>query len=344
VPLGHFGDRFPSVTARLLQAKLRGRVGHAYLFAGDDTELLSEFVSAWVAVCACASPQPDGDACGACESCLQLAGGHYAGLFEVRPQSKSRRILIDDIRGLEHQLGLVFGRGRLKVGLIAEADCMGEEAQNAFLKTLEEPSPGTLLVLYTTQARGLLPTIRSRCQFISLLRNRQCYERARALGVFSALAGLRPGAGAKAGLSAANRFSAILSGLRSDAEEAIGDESDSRWEAVAADDRVLKRRLAEAHAARIEAEYLRLRAGVLDAVHAWFLQQLLITAGVTRAQLPHPELLDAAGPEGDALSQVAWPRAVGNLELADELLRCLSSNVNERLALEAFCLSVSERR
>ena len=221
---------------------------------------------------------------------------------------------------------------------------MGEEAQNAFLKTLEEPSPRTLLALYTTRPRSLLPTIRSRCQFISLLRNRQCYERAMAWGVFEALSGLRSGAGAKAGLSSASRLAGILSSLRSEAEESVGDERDSRWESVAADDKSLRRRLEDAHEAQLEAEYLRLRQGVLDAVHAWFLQQLLVALGSDPGLLPHPELLDAAAETTEGVPPVPPSRAVANLEFTEELLSCLRSNVNERLALEAFCLSVTEKQ
>ena len=81
----------------------------------------------------------------------------------VRPRSKSRRILIDDIRGLEGSMHLSAPSGMWKIGVIVDADRMFDEPANAFLKTLEEPPPGCLLLLLTANADILLPTIRSRC-------------------------------------------------------------------------------------------------------------------------------------------------------------------------------------
>jgi DNA polymerase-3 subunit delta' len=81
----------------------------------------------------------------------------------VEPQSKSRRIRIDEIRELERPLYSMAPAGKWKVAVIAEADRLMDQAANAFLKTLEEPPPQCLLLLLTDNPRRLLPTILSRC-------------------------------------------------------------------------------------------------------------------------------------------------------------------------------------
>lgn len=81
----------------------------------------------------------------------------------VRPGSKSRRILIEDIRSIEPFLQLKAEPDETKFVAILEADRINEQAANAFLKTLEEPPPQTLIVLITAQPSQLLPTILSRC-------------------------------------------------------------------------------------------------------------------------------------------------------------------------------------
>lgn len=84
----------------------------------------------------------------------------------VRPESKSRRISIGQIRQLEHSLSRKPHRAPLKVALVLEADRMcvpPAEAANAFLKTLEEPPEHTLLLLTSDRPEALLPTVRSRC-------------------------------------------------------------------------------------------------------------------------------------------------------------------------------------
>lgn len=86
----------------------------------------------------------------------------------VRPESRSRRIKINQIRALERQLHLSGKPGVIKVGIVREADRLQVESENAFLKTLEEPPPGTLLLLLTAEPERLLDTIRSRCIQVAL--------------------------------------------------------------------------------------------------------------------------------------------------------------------------------
>jgi|MDTC01.2.fsa_nt_gb DNA polymerase-3 subunit delta' len=86
----------------------------------------------------------------------------------IRPESRSRRIKIDQIRSLERQLHLSGTPGQTKIGVVQDADRLQTESENAFLKTLEEPPLSTLLLLLTAQPEQLLDTIRSRCIGVAL--------------------------------------------------------------------------------------------------------------------------------------------------------------------------------
>jgi DNA polymerase-3 subunit delta' len=342
VPLGDFEPQFPRICQCLRQARRNGRIGQAYLFVGDNPALLEGFVNAFAQTCACAEPDDQGEPCGTCRACKLFKADSYPEKYVVTPQSKSRQIRIDDIRDLEHQLGLATGPRMMKFGVIAEADCMGEEAQNAFLKTLEEPGPNTMLLLFTAQPKLLLPTIRSRCQTLSLMTNRRDYQLARDLDVFKHLARLNPNEGAAVGLDVSAKLQDIFATLHKQAETYVTENRSHDWDEIAEDDQVLKKKLDEEFAARIEAEYLRRREHVEDAILTWFLQQMIAAAGVPNDQLPQSDIVQDT-PSENGTSNDALDHAEKNIRLAEELIRCMHANVPEPLALDAFCLSVTEK-
>src|SRR6266705_1098820 len=86
----------------------------------------------------------------------------------AEPESKSRRIVIEQVRALEHALQMRATAGRRKVAIIAEADRLQPQAANAFLKTLEEPPKDSLLLLLSALPEALPDTILSRCIAIPL--------------------------------------------------------------------------------------------------------------------------------------------------------------------------------
>ena len=92
----------------------------------------------------------------------------HPDLFHLRPSGKMRIISADVTRNLISELNRSSNQGGCKVALIHEADRMRKEAANAFLKTLEEPPPGTFILLLTTRPYSILPTIRSRCLQVRL--------------------------------------------------------------------------------------------------------------------------------------------------------------------------------
>lgn len=97
----------------------------------------------------------------------------HPDLFHLRPSGKMRIISADVTRNLISELNRSSNQGGCKVALIHEADRMRKEAANAFLKTLEEPPPGTFILLLTSRPYSILPTIRSRCLQVRLQSSNQ---------------------------------------------------------------------------------------------------------------------------------------------------------------------------
>ena len=133
-----------------------------------------------------------------------------------------------------------------------------------------------------------------------------------------------------AGIIAVQAF--ILAAQRIRAAEYAEENRDSSWDN--ADDQRMKKLVEEENLAREEAEYVRLRMKVTDAIQAWFLQSLVISYEM----LPNPEMLS-----GLECSAVSTEEALQNIGYVSDFLKSLSSNVDEKLALDAMCLSITEK-
>ncbi len=108
----------------------------------------------------------NGDACDACLSCRKTAHGNHADVKRIKPVSKTRIIRVADIEEIIETAMFRPVEGGRRIFIIEDADRMNEQAQNHFLKTLEEPPSQCIFLLLTEWPRQLLPTIRSRCQSI----------------------------------------------------------------------------------------------------------------------------------------------------------------------------------
>jgi DNA polymerase-3 subunit delta' len=106
------------------------------------------------------------EACDHCEACLLVDAGTHPDLFQVgRPEEKNE-FPIDTMKEFLRDFSLKPARALGKIGIIDDADDFNEESANAFLKTLEEPAPGTLFLLIGTSIDRQLSTIKSRCQMV----------------------------------------------------------------------------------------------------------------------------------------------------------------------------------
>jgi len=169
-----------AVIARLLTARRRQRLAHGYLFVGADGTGREEVARALAQAVLCETPV-DGDACGSCGSCRRVVSGSHPDLQLVLSEAEqvrrgltkpeggrnpSTEIRVDAVRELSRRLRLQAYEGRGRVGVVVSAHRLRVEAANALLKTLEEPAPGTLLVLIAPGPRAVLDTLRSRCQVV----------------------------------------------------------------------------------------------------------------------------------------------------------------------------------
>ena len=102
------------------------------------------------------------ESCGACRTCRRIARGVHADVIVVAP-GDSGAIKVDAVRGVVGQAGFRPFEGRRRVVIVDDADRLVPEAQNALLKTLEEPPPASVFLLVTHRPHLLLPTVRSRC-------------------------------------------------------------------------------------------------------------------------------------------------------------------------------------
>ena len=169
------GDPLPPWCAAawdLLAARAaHGTLPHALLLCGPAGLGKRALADAFVRARLCDTPR-DGHACGECRACKLLAAGTHPDrllvTLEVNEKTGKlrREILIDQIRALSARLALASQLGGWQIAVIDPAEAMTGAAQNALLKTLEEPSAASLIMLVTDQPWRLVPTIRSRCQRI----------------------------------------------------------------------------------------------------------------------------------------------------------------------------------
>lgn len=151
-----------------------GTLPHALLVCGPAGLGKRVLVEAFVRARLCESLQ-DGRACGHCRACRLLAAGTHPDrvlvTIEENPKTHKLRtkIVVDQIRALSARLAMASQLGGWQVAVIDPADGMNAEAQNALLKTLEEPTASSLIVLVADQPSQLSATVRSRCQRIEVM-------------------------------------------------------------------------------------------------------------------------------------------------------------------------------
>lgn len=151
-----FGVKIPDGLMRSVKA---GRIAHAFLLSGPHGTGKRTCANYLTQTILCASPQAP---CGQCPACKKVMAGLHPDVQVVGEEEKS--ISVDTIRALRDQLALRPFEADRHITLIPRADRMTAQAQNALLKTLEEPAGGNVFFLLTDQPGAVLPTIVSRCR------------------------------------------------------------------------------------------------------------------------------------------------------------------------------------
>jgi DNA polymerase-3 subunit delta' len=149
----------------LQKALTNQRLHHAYLFVGPEGVGKRTVAMALAKAIHCSNSA--GDFCGECINCASIVDGNHPDVRTIEPLAGKKEISIRQVRDLERDLRYRSFSGKCKIAIIDPAALMNASAQNALLKTLEEPPENSLMILVTPNAGALLPTLRSRCLRLS---------------------------------------------------------------------------------------------------------------------------------------------------------------------------------
>lgn len=323
----------------LLEAAIEGeRVHHAYLFVGPEGVGKEKVARLFAKALVCESEARSSRPCQACEGCRKAEHDSHPDVVMALPQSEavergllsradlekapSRDLRVAEVRELERRVRLPPYEARHKAVILTPADRMNQSAQNALLKTLEEPPGDTTLILITAAADALLPTVRSRCArmpFAPLpteivareLVERRGYDEGRA----RVLAALASGS-----LGAALELDAETVDERRDLLERLRAVDPSDGEAVTS--------FAE--------EFTGDRGGAekkLGLMSLWYRDVLAAASGAERAALINADQADAAMEDASRLP----PRElIRRLDSISQARRDIAGNVNARLVMEGL--------
>jgi DNA polymerase-3 subunit delta' len=308
---------FEHAARYLREAYSQGRLAHTFLFSGPDGSGKRQLVSELFRI-------------------VNGEVGASADLHAIEPESKSRKILIEQIRELENALRMHANSAKLKFGVVYEADRLMPQAANAFLKTLEEPPAHSVLILVTTMPAALLDTIRSRCIEVALLGRSTSVLTAEERDAVEALVKFitTRGFSVATALGYARIFLGLLAKVREriDAEHTELLEKDQFAYRQTTDGVWLAER-AERLTALTESRYVKARVGVIMKLIEFLADALRIKSGsaflsLESYRLPATEL-------ARRLSTAELLERVGALQA---LVESLSRNVNEALAVEVAFL------
>jgi DNA polymerase-3 subunit delta' len=145
----------------LRSALAHERLHHAYLFSGPEGVGKRTVALALARAIHCS--EANGDFCGRCTPCVSITDGNHADVRLILTLPGKKEIGIQQIREMERELRYCSFGGKRKIAIVDPAALMNVPAQNALLKTLEEPPQNSLIILIAQNAGALLPTLRSRC-------------------------------------------------------------------------------------------------------------------------------------------------------------------------------------
>ena len=334
-----FSDHAQGV--ELLQRSLqRGRLAHAYLFTGHSLDELEALARTLAKTLNCQNPVKSGgvavDCCDECLACRKIAHENHADVHWVRPESKTRVIVVDQMRELMREIQLKPTEAEYKVAVIVAADRLKTEAANAFLKTLEEPPPKSILILLTTEPQRILETILSRCLRLNFAGSGAPKLSAAQLEWLTGF-GEVAAAETKSLLGRYRLLDALvkkLAALKEEIEKSVGAKSPlEQYDDVEKD---LRERWEKELAAAIEAEY-RLRRGELLACLQLWLRDVWLRTLATGGELLHSPALPGTAAVARRISPA---QAMANLREVEQVQRLLHTNVQEALALEVCLLKL----
>jgi len=260
-------------------------------------------------------------------------------IFLAEPESRSRRILVGQIRELEHGLQMRGSEGRRKVAIIAEADRLQLQAANAFLKTLEEPPANSLLLLLSALPEALPDTIVSRCISIPLAANGEEIEMPERKELVELLreTSQQKNWGVQQAYKIAQGMQSLLGNIReqikSQTKTALEEEEARYRNSTDSSDWLDDRE--EYYKALSESLYIQRRTVLVEVLLEWWSDVLRACSNVDRLDFP------AAKKEIAALAgRFTTTDVLRRIQRLEELRDNLGRNIQETLAFEVAFLEV----
>jgi len=303
------GSQFSSAWTGIETSWRNGQLAHAYLLQGAPHGAALRFAEQLLNLIFNNHPQVQTRA--------------HPDIVWIEPQSKSRQIVIDEIRDLIRQLSQTSFAGGWKASVILCADRMTDQAANALLKTLEEPSAKTLLILITDEPQALLPTISSRCQRISLAEEDEEVSKHWKDPLLDILGELPPASIPEAGLFT-GRIAGILNALR---EEFEAEETERLPEDLSA------KEAKDLLAARSTARLIESRTEILRTMLRWQRDVLLLVLEQDVAALNFQDDLEPLKRQAMLCTRAEALRRVAAVE---EMGRQFDRNLPEGLVFSSF--------
>jgi DNA polymerase III subunit delta' len=309
----------------LRRAYEQKRLGHAYLISGPPGSGKRKVAAELAKIV-------NGTEAG------QVFSTKARDIFLAEPESKSRRIVIEQIRELEHALQMQVSKGRHKMAIISEADRLQPQAANAFLKTLEEPPRNSLLLLLSAVPEALPDTILSRCISIPLAANSEAKVLAQEPEMLKLLGEIAAEEtwGVQTAYRIARGLQNLLGGIREEIRVQNGkalDQEELRYR-NSTDGTWLDER-AEYYKALTESLYIQRRSELIEILFAWWSDVLRATSNVDHRDLPRAKKETAAVAKRFSTTEVL--RRIRRLE---ELRDHLGRNIQEALAIEVAFLEI----
>jgi DNA polymerase III subunit delta' len=259
-------------------------------------------------------------------------------IFVAQPESKSRRIVIEQIRSLEHALQMQAPNGRRKVAIISDADRLQPQAANAFLKTLEEPPKNSLLLLLSALPEALPETILSRCIEIPLAPNRKYQNKAQEEKLVKLLqqTAREQSWSIQYAYRLAQEFQRLLRTMRDQIQKGTDqalkqeqtrykDSTDGAW---------LEER-EEYYKALTESLYLQRRAALIETLFTWWADVLRASNRIDAKELPAVQRETTAMAKRFNTTDI-----LQRIRSLEELRDHLGRNIQEALAIEVAFLAI----
>lgn len=323
-------------------AHQRGRLAHAFLITGNEgagkKELAARVINLVNPPAKTGGMDLFGEASEPEVKDLDELEGEFVRI--VRPVGKMRIINVEQIRKLEKSLHVAVAPGKWKVGVVMHAECLNEASENAFLKTLEEPPPDSLLLLLSDAPERLLPTVLSRCVKLPLIssnsdRNIGDMEKTMLRGLSEAA---RSGMGnIPVAMQLKAKFSSLLEARRDELTKTAETEmkAESQKYKNTTDSSAWLKEREKYYLARTEATYVADRKRLLDILAAWLGDAMRQKCRVGQLEFPAEKERTAQVAESFSL-----PDLLRRVDAFQGLRRNLETNASESLVLEVGFLEV----